>query len=199
MPQNNSRRLKKLRELLRLYEGGAVFTAFDTETTGLNAEKNRLLEIGAGKFTRDGVVSTFNQLINPCCPLSAQAMEVNNITPDMVRDCPTEEQVLPGFIAFISDSILLAHNARFDLRFVNTALVRCGHQPMGNRTEDTVHLARASFPDLERYNLQFLAQHFGINPGKAHRATDDARVCMEVLLRCLLHARKKGQRAAPGW
>ncbi len=185
MPHSNSRSLKKNRELLRLYDGGAVFTAFDTETTGLNAEKDRLLEIGAVKFTKDGVVAIYNQLINPCCPLSPAAMAVNNITLDMVKDCPTEDQVLPGFIDFISDSILVAHNSSFDVKFVNAALGRHGHQPLNNQIEDTVKTSRASFPELERYNLQFLAQHFGINPGKAHRATDDARVCMEVLLRCI--------------
>lgn len=182
--------LKKVRELLRLYQGGAVFTAFDTETTGLSSHNDRLIEIGAVRFTKDGVAATFNQLINPCRPIPPAATAVNNITQDMVRDCPTEELVLPGFIEFIADSILLAHNASFDLRFVNTALARCGLHPMKNRTEDTVHLARASFPELPRHNLQFLAGHFAINPGKAHRADDDARVCMEVMLRCLGQTRQ---------
>lgn len=185
MPHSNSRSLKKVRELLRLYQGGAVFTAFDTETTGLISSNDRLLEIGAVQFSKDGVMATFSQLINPCCPLPPAAMAVNNITMEMVRDCPTEAQVLPGFIAFISDTILLAHNANFDLKFVNTALGRCGYQSLQNKTEDTVHLAKAVFPDLPNHKLQSLAQHFGIEPGNAHRAQDDARVCMEVFLRCL--------------
>lgn len=185
MPQSNSRSLKKVRELLRLYQGGAVFTAFDTETTGLSASSDRLLEIGAVQFSKDGVMATFNQLINPCCPIPAAVTQVNNITMEMVRDCPTEDQVLPGFIAFISDTILLAHNANFDLKFVNTALTRWSHHQLENKTGDTVHLAKAAFPELPHHNLQFLAQRFRINPGNAHRAQDDARVCMEVFLRCL--------------
>ena len=68
MLQSNSRSLKKVRELLRLYQGGAVFTAFDTETTGLSANNDRLLEIGAVQFSKKGVLDTFNQLINPCFP-----------------------------------------------------------------------------------------------------------------------------------
>ncbi|MBQ8562185.1 MAG: 3'-5' exonuclease [Spirochaetaceae bacterium] len=185
MLQSNSRSLKKVRELLRLYQGGAVFTAFDTETTGLNASSDRLLEIGAVKFNKDGVMGIFNQLINPCRFIPAVVTQVNNITMEMVRDCPTEDQVLPSFIDFISDTILLAHNANFDLKFVNTALSRCGYQPMQNMTEDTVHLSKAAFPELPYHKLQFLAQQFRINPGNAHRAQDDARVCMEVFFRCL--------------
>lgn len=185
MLQSNSRSLKKVRELLRLYQGGAVFTAFDTETTGLSANNDRLLEIGAVQFSKKGVLDTFNQLINPCCPLSPAAMAVNNITPQMVKDCPSETQVLPGFLHFIGDSVLLAHNANFDLKFVNTALVRSGYQSLQNKTGDTVHLAKAAFPELPNHKLQTLAHHFGIHPGNAHRAQDDARVCMEVFLRCL--------------
>lgn len=185
MLQSNSRSLKKVRELLRLYQGGAVFTAFDTETTGLSSSNDRLLEIGAVRFSKDGVVDTFNQLINPCCPLSPAAMAVNNITMEMVRDCPTEEQVLPRFLHFIGGGILLAHNVNFDLKFVNTALIRCGYQSLQNKTGDTVHLAKAAFPELPNHKLQTLAHHFGIHPGNAHRAQDDARVCMEVFLRCL--------------
>lgn len=186
MPQSDNRSLKKVRELLRLYQDGAVFTAFDTETTGLSADSgDRLVEIGAVKFSGDGVLGTFGQLVNPCRPIPAPVTRVNNITMEMVRDCPTEDQVLPGFIAFISNTILLAHNANFDLKFVNTALIRCGHHPLKNKTEDTVHLAKAAFPELPHHNLQFLAQRFRINPGNAHRAQDDARVCMEVFLRCL--------------
>jgi DNA polymerase III epsilon subunit family exonuclease len=178
---------KKVRELLRLYEGGAVFTAFDTETTGLSAHNDRLLEIGAVQFSKDGILATYSQLINPCRAIPYEASQINNITHDMVQDCPTEQDILPDFQKFIGSSILVAHNANFDLKFINTALERHGHQILENQVEDTVKISRAIFPELEKYRLQFLAQHFSINPGNAHRATDDARVCMEVLLRCFQH------------
>lgn len=183
MPQNRGH--KKVRELLRLFQGGAVFTAFDTETTGLNPQKgDRLLEIGAVRFSKDGVLATYNQLINPCRPIPCEASRINHITQDMVRDCPTEAAVLPGFINFIGTSVLVAHNANFDMKFVNHALASSNFSQLRNRVEDTVHLARLLFPELEKHSLQFLARHFGIDPGNAHRASDDARVCMEVLLRC---------------
>ena len=182
MQQNKNH--KKVRELLRLYQGGAVFTAFDTETTGLSAHNDRLLEIGAVQFSKDGILSTYSQLINPCRDIPYEATRINNITYEMVCDCPKEQEILPEFHSFVGKSILVAHNANFDLKFVNTALSRHSHQILENQVEDTVKISRAIFPELEKHNLQFLAQHFSINPGNAHRATDDARVCMEVLLRC---------------
>ena len=183
MPQD--RGLRKVRELLRLFQGGAVFTAFDTETTGLNPQKgDRLLEIGAVRFSTDGVLATYSQLINPCRPIPCEATRINRITQDMVKDCPTEEAVLPEFISFIGTSVLVAHNASFDVKFVNHALASSNFSRLRNQVEDTVGISRSLFPELERHSLQFLARHFKINPGNAHRAADDARVCMEVLLRC---------------
>ena len=185
MQQNKNH--KKVRELLRLYQDGAVFTAFDTETTGLSSHNDRLLEIGAVQFSKDGVLATYSQLINPCRTIPYEATRINTITHEMVRECPKEQEVLPHFHSFVGNSILVAHNANFDVKFVNTALSRHGHQILVNQIEDTVKLSRAIFPELEKHSLQFLAQHFSINPGNAHRATDDARVCMEVLLRCFQH------------
>ena len=185
MQQNKNH--KKVRELLRLYQDGAVFTAFDTETPGLSVHNDRLLEIGAVQFSKDGVLATYSQLINPCRTIPYEATRINNITHAMVQDCPTEQDILPDFHKFIGQSILVAHNANFDLKFINTALGRHGHNTLENQIEDTVKISRAIFPELEKHNLQFLAQYFSINPGNAHRATDDARVCMEVLIRCFQH------------
>lgn len=182
---SHNKNLKQVQELLRLYQGGAVFTAFDTETTGLSGQKDRVIEIGAVQFNKDGIVTVFNQLINPCCPIPYEATRINNITQSMVQACPTEETVLPDFLQFIGDSILIAHNANFDLKFINSGLSRIGCKELSNRTEDTVKLSRFLFPELESHKLQFLAQHFNIPPGNAHRAQDDARVCMEVFLQCL--------------
>lgn len=183
MPHNKN--LKQVRELLRLYQDGAVFTAFDTETTGLSSHTDRIIEVGAVQFSKAGVLANFNQLINPCCPIPYEATKINNITQNMVQDCPTEETVLPDFLHFVKDTIIIAHNANFDLKFVNCGLSRIGCKELSNRTEDTVKLSRFLFPELESHKLQFLAQHFNIPPGNAHRAQDDARVCMEVFLQCL--------------
>lgn len=169
----------------RLFADGTVFTAFDTETTGLKPEYERLIEIGAIRFDKNGIIARYDILINPGKPIPPGASAINNITDDMVRNCPLIESVLPDFLTFVRDSVLVAHNAGFDLSFVNKELERSGFNPLKNNAADTVHLARSRFPQLPNHKLQSLAAYFGIDVRNAHRAEDDARVCMEVFLRCL--------------
>ena len=173
------------KELLKLYEDGATFVAFDTETTGLKADKAKLLEIGAVSFNKDGVIGTFEQLINPCCPIPPEAERVNHISQEMVQDAPLEEQVLPDFLSFIGNSVLIAHNAGFDLAFINTALQRAGYNRLRNYTTDTLQLARSVFPQLCSHTLQFLASYFKIEVHNAHRALDDAMVCKDFFIKCI--------------
>ena len=173
---------KLLRQLL---EDGGVFTAFDTETTGLHPEENKVIEIGAVKFDIDGILDRFEVLINPLCPIPLEASSVNHITDQMVENCPSIDKVLPDFIKFIDHSILVAHNANFDLNFINAELERCSMPYMPNKTVDTLNLARWAYPTLGKYSLQFLAQKFAINVENAHRADDDARVCMDFFIKCV--------------
>ena len=173
-------------KLLRtLLEDGGVFTAFDTETTGLHPEENNVIEIGAVKFDIDGIIDRFEMLINPQCSIPPEVAAINHITDQMVADCPTIDKVLPDFLSFIGDSILVAHNANFDLDFINSELLRNGMKTIRNKTVDTLNLSKWAYPLLRKHNLQFLAQTFSIKVENAHRADDDARVCMEVFLQCL--------------
>lgn len=173
------------KELLQLYDQGASFVAFDTETTGLKADRAKLLEIGAVSFTKEGITGTFSRLINPCCPIPPEAEAVNHISQSMVQDAPMEEFVLPEFLSFTGNSILIAHNAGFDLSFINTALVRIGYSKLKNKTVDTLQLARCLYPQLPSHTLQFLASHFAFLVGNAHRALDDAIVCKDLFLQCI--------------
>ena len=183
MQQNNI--FSNFKLLHRLLEDGGVFTAFDTETTGLHPEENNVIEIGAVKFDADGILDRFEFLINPNCHIPEEVSKVNHITDSMVEGCPTIEKVLPDFIKFIENSILVAHNANFDLNFINAELLRCNMPVMRNKTVDTLNLAKWAYPMLGKYNLQFLAQKFSINVENAHRADDDARVCMEFFIKCI--------------
>lgn len=195
-------------ETAPLYNGGACFAAFDLETTGLDAERDCIVEIGAIKFDKQGVISRFSVLINPGVPMPPGASRVNNITDAMLKNKPALGAVLPDFLSFIKDTVLIAHNAPFDVGFVNAALkVRfeaaadAGPLLLGNETEgkpaalpppallnrlaDTLVFAREAFPGLPRYNLQELAAFLKIGAQNAHRAEDDARVCMEIFARCI--------------
>ncbi len=176
---------REYRKLARLLESGAVFTAFDTETTGLVAESGRILEIGAVKFTGGGTVAAYQTLVNPGCAIPREASAVNHISDGMVADCPPAAAVLPEFMDFIGGTILVAHNARFDVNFITAELERAGMRPLRNTVIDTLGLCRWAYPSLGKYSLHFLAEKMGIEQKDAHRAGDDARVCREILLRCV--------------
>jgi len=163
----------------------AIFTVFDTETTGLEPKQCRVVEAGAIRFDRRGVISRFNVLINPGSPMPPEVTKINGITDDMLKKQPDASKVLPDFLRFIGDSVLIAHNAPFDVSFINEELARLGLPPLKNKVIDTRIFAKEMFPDLPKYALQELAVRFGIQAIDAHRAEDDARVCMELFLVCL--------------
>lgn len=161
-----------------------IFTAFYTETTGLDPKQNRVIEIGAIRFDASGIMARFSVLINPERPMPAEASRINGITDAMLADKPVAAEVLTDFLSFIGNSILVAHNAPFDISFMNEELSRLMLPPISNRVVDTRILAKEVFPGLPRYALQELAKHFGIQAIDAHRAEDDARVCYELFRVC---------------
>ena len=169
---------------------GAAFTAFDIETTGLDPKRDRIAEFGALRFDRRGIIARYTTLVDPGISMPAEAGRVNGITDDMLRGQPLISEALPDFLRFVKDTVIIAHNAPFDCGFVNASLERLydeGSAPFSalpNKTADTLLLARRLFPGKGRYNLQDLAFDLGIQAEAAHRALDDARLCMEVFLRC---------------
>ena len=189
---------------IKAYAGGAVFTAFDLETTGLDPRLDKIVEIGAVKFDRQGIIARFSVLINPGVPMPAEAGKVNNITDQMLRGKPSLDEVFPDFMRFILDTTLAAHNAPFDCGFINEKLKERwerkssaqgldfggGAGPwappfpsLPNPVADTLVFAREAFPGLRSYSLQNLAAELEIPARDAHRAEDDARLCMEIFLR----------------
>jgi DNA polymerase-3 subunit epsilon len=180
---------------LEAYRNGAVFTAFDIETTGLDAQKDRIVELGAIKFDRRGPISRFNTLINPGIPMPPEAGRVNNITDKMLAAQPPLETVFPDFLRLVKDTVVIAHNAPFDCGFINQKLKDNYGQAapawvppfpgLPNKIEDTLALCRRVFPGRNSYKLQELAAFLKINAVSAHRAEDDARLCMELFIACV--------------
>ena len=166
---------------IKAYSEGAVFVAFDLETTGLSAQHNHIVEIGAVKFDRLGLIARFSTLINPGIPMPKEAEEINKISDEMLRGKPNLEEVIPDFLYFIKNAVLAAHNAPFDCGFISAKL----KNPLPNLILDTLSVSREFFPGLQSYSLQNLAASLGINAHDAHRAEDDARLCMEIFLRCI--------------
>jgi DNA polymerase-3 subunit epsilon len=144
------------------------------------------VEIGAVKFNQQGEIGRYSVLINPGFPMPAEAGRVNNISDEMLAGQPPIQEALPSFLPFIADSIMLAHNAPFDCGFINSSLSRLfddGYVPfcvLPNRIADTLQMAKQLLPGMAHYNLQFIAASLNIKAKAAHRAFDDARLCMEI-------------------
>jgi DNA polymerase III subunit epsilon len=170
---------------------GVSFTAFDTETTGLDPRACRVVEVGGIRFDSRGISARFNTLIDPGVPMPAEVTRINGITDAMLAGQPKAEAALADFLRFAGNAVLVAHNAPFDVSFVNEELARLGKPALKNRVVDTRIFARDMFPGLPNYKLQDLAVRFGITAIDAHRAEDDARVCMELFLVCLAALRDK--------
>jgi len=172
----------------------ADFTVFDLETTGLYPYAgDRICEIGALRVCRGGSsVIEFHALVDPRRPISPGAHRVNGITDSMVRGKPTIEAVLPDFLAFLKDSVLVAYNAPFDMGFLDHALGADARALDGYLVVDALKLARRCFPGLHRYNLDAVSLRLGIGRTATHRAVADARATLQVMERSFAILREEG-------
>ncbi|MGM0674398.1 MAG: 3'-5' exonuclease [Spirochaetota bacterium] len=161
-----------------------TFVAFDFETTGLHPATDRIIEVGAVKFRAREVLETFDELVNPGIPVSPDAIKVSGITEEMLASKPSIDQTLPRFLQFIGDSVLVAHNAPFDVSFLRAALETTRRGEVTNVVIDTQVLAQKAYPRLKSYSLQNLVAHLELAQGNAHRALDDAVMCKDVFLSC---------------
>lgn len=152
--------------------------ALDLETTGLDPQKDAILEIGAVRFNGHRIEDEFSMLVNPRRPIPAFISQLTHITDEMVRNAPRLNEVLPELDAFVGDAPIVGHNVRFDLSFLQREGLF-----YNNDSLDTYELAGVLLPTATRYNLGALAQSMGIMPGDAHRALADARMTQALLLR----------------
>jgi DNA polymerase III epsilon subunit family exonuclease len=162
----------------RDFLGTATFVAFDTETTGLWAISNKLVEIAAVKFRLTAPeCEEFQTLINPGRPIPREATEVHGITDTMVTSAPGAEAALRLFGEFCgADSILIAHNAPFDISFIGNEMERAGIALPDNPILDTVDIFRRYFPGQLSYSLLSLSKFFGLTKEQEHRGLSDAHL-----------------------
>ena len=163
----------------------ATIVAFDTETTGLSPSKDRIIEIGAVKIRNGKVIATKGWLINPQQDIPSYATRIHGISNDMVADQPVFAEVYPEFKAFIGDSVLVAHNARFDVNFVSSELNRQGLEYPDNQVLDSLKLFRKWYPELKSHKLGSVAGHLGVKEGKFHRAVEDTRYLARIFLKSI--------------
>lgn len=159
-----------------------TYIVFDVETTGLSVVNNRLIEIAAVKIENGKEVGRFAELINPHVPIPYNITQLTNIDDSMVKDAPTIEEVLPGFISFIGDDVLVAHNARFDMGFLYAACRQQGLTEPSNPVLDTLELGRILFPTMKNHRLNTFADKYKVSLDNHHRAVDDAAALGGILL-----------------
>ncbi len=159
----------------------ATFTVVDLETTGLNPKTSEIIEIAAVKV-KDGVITEkFDTLIKPSIGFIPENItKLTGITNPLVIDKPKIEQVFPEFLDFIKDSIIIAHNAKFDLSFLNETSYQLTGKLIQNPVICTLILSSRLFPDLRSKSLSHLAYYFNITYRRKHRALSDAEVTYEL-------------------
>ena len=160
-----------------------TFVVVDLETTGTRAADCAITEVGAVKVRGGQVLGELSTLVDPGGPIPPAVQVLTGITTSMVVGAPRIEQVLPAFLEFVRGSVLVAHNAPFDIGFLKAALSRAGYTWPGNQVVDTVALARrvVTRDEAPNHRLATLARLFGATTTPTHRALDDARATVDVL------------------
>ncbi|MBD1380048.1 PolC-type DNA polymerase III [Metabacillus arenae] len=170
-----------------------TFVVFDVETTGLSAVYDTIIELAAVKIQNGEIVDRFEAFANPHHPLSATTIELTGITDDMVRNAPDVVDVLKDFKEWTDDAVLVAHNASFDMGFLNVGykkLLRA--DKASNPVIDTLELGRFLYPEFKNHRLNTLCKKFDIELTQHHRAIYDAEATGYLLLKMLKDAAEKG-------
>ncbi len=170
-----------------------AFVVFDLETTGAKTPPCRITEIGAFKIRKGKIAEEFQTLINPETPIPAFITSLTGISNAMVRNAPRFNDVKAEFLEFIGDSVLVAHNAHFDMRFLNYEIGKI-HEDyrLGNPHLCTVQLSRKLLPNLVNHRLHTVAEYYSIFIKNRHRASDDAFATAKIFEDFLIRLEEKG-------
>ncbi len=156
-----------------------TYCVLDLETTGFSATNEKITEVGIMKVKDGKVIDEFSTFVNPEKHIPARVTEVTNITDDMVKDAPTIKEIFPKILEFIQDSVLVAHNAQFDIGFLKQNAKTLGYE-FDYTYLDTLSLAKDLFPNYKKYQLGKIAENLGIKVEVAHRALDDVDTTVKV-------------------
>ena len=171
----------------------ATYVVFDIETTGLSITTDKIIEIGAVKIVQGVVTDRFETFVNPHRKLSTKISDLTGITDDQLVDAPSIEEVLPKFLDFIKGTVLVAHNAHFDVDHIRHNAFNLSLDVPQNPVIDTLNLARYFYSnELKRFNLDAVAKYFKVSSFTHHRAGDDAKATSEVFMLMLLDLYKLG-------
>lgn len=156
------------------------YIIFDIETTGLDSSYDEVIEIGAIKVKNNKIVSKFNSLVKPKNEIDEYITELTGITNEMVKDAPTIEEILPDFMNYMGNDILIGHNVNFDINFIYDNLYRNKFDVLTNDFIDTMRISRKLLPELSHHRLIDLAKYFKIDSTNNHRSLKDCEITMNV-------------------
>ena len=159
-----------------------TYVVFDLETTGFSPIKDKIIEIGAVKVENGVITDKFSTFVNPKVPIPFEITNLTSITDDMVMEAPDIETILPQFLEFVGDAVLVAHNASFDVSFIEQ---NCRYQDITPdfTSVDTVAMARILLPTLSKFKLNVVANALHISLENHHRAVDDAGATAEIFVK----------------
>lgn len=160
-----------------------TFIVFDLETTGFSSKKNNIIEIGAVKISNGKIVDRFSSYVNPREPIPFHIEKLTGIKDDTVAFAQPIEEVLPSFLDFCQDGIMVAHNSDFDMSFILHNCSKFAFHPPSKTVIDTVALARVLLPQLKKYKLDAVAKELRIQLTNHHRAVDDAECTALIFLK----------------
>jgi DNA polymerase III epsilon subunit family exonuclease len=173
----------------------AGFVVLDLETTGAKAPPCRVTEIGAFRVKGNAIVDKFHTLVDPEMPIPPFISALTGISNEMVAGAPKFSSVVPSLLEFIGDSVIVAHNARFDMGFLNYEIGRVYEDyRLGNPSLCTVQLSRNLLPAIENHKLNTVARHFEIELINHHRACEDAYATAQIFLNLLSDLADRGVR-----
>ena len=168
-----------------------TFVVFDLETTGFSAIRDKIIEIGAVKVENGEITDRFSAFVNPKIPIPFEITRLTSITDQMVLDAPDIETVLPQFLEFVGDAVLVAHNASFDVGFLEQNMRYQDMEP-DFTSVDTVALARILLPTLSKFKLNVVANALHISLENHHRAVDDAGATAEIFVKFVEMLKDRG-------
>ncbi len=174
------------------YPVNGEIVVFDLETTGLSADKDKIIEIGAVKLKNMEIVGEYQTFVDPGFPIPDKIKQLTGISDDMVRGAKSDKEAVAEFIEFAGKSVLVAHNADFDTSFIRAACERYGMDYTFSKV-DTVALSRAALPHLKNHKLDTVAKEYKLGDFNHHRAIDDAKMLAEIFKRLIGDASKQGK------
>ena len=167
-----------------------TFCVFDLETTGFNPKNDKITEIACAKVKNGVIIDEYSTFVNPERPIPKEVQELTHITEDMVINAPKIDVVLKEFLEFTKDTILVAHNSKFDMSFI-TYYANEQKLEVTNNVIDTLTISRELYPTFENHKLGTIAENLEVNLEGAHRAINDVRATVQVLLKMIEDAKAK--------